>query len=217
MEALLTNIATNPSILIYLVIAILIVTIGFTLGFVYILKNVGIRKISKEGIELTNKEKIELRVKAQEETSDIIHDMFHKQMSIVEDYLKNKKYEINEFIDKSGYCHSDFNVSYVIAKLEIEIHKWIVFNNIEDERNYVVIHQEKLWLNWKNLIRKIVGYSNCNKIRKGEEIINFSDCDIDWQGEFFKKLMFTTAGELIAQLANIKRTYLEKCSTHELR
>ena len=186
---------------------ILAICIGICLimivGSIFIpkmIKKAGIKKITKEGIDLTDKEVQSIK----DRTQVYVHEIQRKQLSFVQEYIKDIRNNLNTFVENKGYRYSDFNIPYVTELMLDEIVNWIIFNNIEDANDYIILHEEKLFLVYKNAIwSSCRGTVNVPIHYKGKEIPR-SDCDIDWGGDYFKSLINKATREIVTNLVKIK-------------
>ena len=201
--------------LIILTLCIISIIVCIAIFLPKTLTAMGVKKISKEGVELTNKQIGDIESKIKEKTSNTIHEVQRKQISFVKKYLKNCGNQINRFIDEKGYRHSDFNIMYAIELMYDEVVTWIIFNNIENDTEYISLHQELLWLVWKNAQSLLADNYENKKIKFGEKMIGFNECDIDWGNEYFKKLIYSFAKEIISSLVGIKIMHINEMDFKE--
>lgn len=190
----------DPINVIVFSICLLILLIACAFIVPIIIKKAGIKKISKEGIELNSEQIKQIQYK----TSNNIHEVQRKQLSFVDVYLKNVRHEVEFYIDQKGYRHEDYNIPFVIEILYDEIVSWIVFNNIENATEYISLHDEKLWLVYKEAVMQGNSYKTYNRVFYNGEYIDKSKAEIDWFSEYFENLCSKITKEVVVNLVRIK-------------
>lgn len=190
----------NPTNMIIMFVGIFVLLVACTFIIPYIVKKTGIKKISKDGVELDS-EKVK---QIQYRTSNDIHEIQRKQLSFADVYLKNLMHEIETYVDSKGYKHEDYNMPFVMELLYDEIVSWIVFNNIEDVTEYISLHREKLWLVYKNAVIQANNYERYNRVTYKGEYIDRSKVEIDWFEDYFEDLCSKATKEIIVSLVRIK-------------
>ena len=178
---------------------ILIVILILIFGPQFI-KKIGLKKISKQGLEL-NTEQIQ---SIKDKTQVYVHEIQRKQLNFVEGYIKDFRNNLNNYIEAKGYRYSDFNIPYVAELMFDEVVNWIVFNNIEDANDYIMLHEDQLWLVYKNAIwSSCRGTDNIPIHYKGKEI-DRKECDIAWDSGYFKGLISKATRDIVTSLVKIK-------------
>lgn len=207
MESKLTSalITANPVNLMIIFLGSIIAVVLLMLFLPKMLVKLGVKvKLSKNGIELSPEDIKNIELK----TYNQVHEIQRKQIQFVNSFLHTIRNSANEYINSKGYRYSDFPVPLIVELVKDEIFNWIIFNSIEDTKEYISLHQEMLWNEYQNAIWSATrGLDNVNIFYKGE-YISRSQCKLDFKSDFFKRICDEGTENLVFNLVRIREMHL---------